>query len=464
MNGLNSQQTARAVIFLLPFVLYEDLILAGGMFVAGLLLIHFEKIGPSLLKLEWREYLFFLYMFHMLFGERDFAYVGFEPLFVTEGVIAILAVAYHKELLRVHKNLLIYYLLVVIGLLWAAVYLYDFRLDAIRDSLMLVYAIWVPIVYHVFNKKLGYDLFFNLLKLFIVLKAGAYLYETVMILLGHRSIVFEGFRFGVGYAIPSLVVISLFVPLRHISMRYKLLSFAMLPAVFTMFHRSLFFGITLAVLLIFLMGKLRIRKTILTYGVTTLVVLFGFLFYYNTQVDVDLFQILERKSSLDEGNINFRFLSWEIVMEKFPDYFLLGYGVGRPVMFVQANQFFDTVNLSYFDIRDLGGNAQPHNSYLNILVRFGILIFPLFLYALWKPFERIIFFWKQRRREENRYYRFLLLSGLFILMLVFAFFNVVLESPHHSFPFWLAIGMILAYGRNRNRVPDRVRIRKPASS
>src|SRR5690606_2402657 len=106
------------------------------------------------------------------------------------------AVGYYRELLRVQANLLIYYLLVAIGLLWAFVYFYDYRIDALRDSLMLVYAIWVPVIYQIFNKKRSYDLFFNLLKLFIVLKAGAYIYETVMILLGFKSIVFEGFRFG----------------------------------------------------------------------------------------------------------------------------------------------------------------------------------------------------------------------------------------------------------------------------
>jgi len=99
----------------LPFFLYEDLILSGFLFGIGLWLIHIEKIGPTIHKLEWREYLFFLYMFHMLFGERDFAYLGFEPLFITEIVLFTLVIAYHRELIRIHKNLLIYYLLVLIG-------------------------------------------------------------------------------------------------------------------------------------------------------------------------------------------------------------------------------------------------------------------------------------------------------------------------------------------------------------
>src|SRR5690625_6919315 len=105
---------------------------------------------------------------------------------------------------------------------------------------MLVYALWVQVIYQVFRNKRGYDLFFVLFKLFIVLKAVAYLHEAAMILSGQRSLLMEGFRFNVGYIVPSLIVLSLFLPLRHLQMRYKVLSLMMLPAVFTLFHRSVF--------------------------------------------------------------------------------------------------------------------------------------------------------------------------------------------------------------------------------
>ncbi|MEX2574912.1 MAG: O-antigen ligase family protein [Balneolaceae bacterium] len=459
VNGINSKQTGLAVLFLLPFFLYEDLLLAAGIFAAGLLLIHVEKMGRCLSGLQWREYLFFLYMFHMLFGERSFAYLGLEPIFVTEIVLAALVFAYRRELLQVHKNLFIYYILVAIGLLWAVAYLPGYGISAMRDSLMLVYAIWVPVAYHVFRGRRGYDLFFNLVKLFIVLKAAAYLYEGSMILSGQRDLMFEGFRFNVGYVLPSLIVVSLFLPFRHLGLRYKLLSLVMLPAVFTLFHRSIFLGIALALVFIFFTGSAQIRKTILTYGTVSLVLLTGFLVYYNTQIEADLFRILERKSSADEGNISYRFLSWETVLEKYRDYPLLGYGVGRPVMYVQDNEFYDTIDMDYFDARDLGGNAQPHNSYLNILTRFGMVLFPLFLYALWKPAERTLLLVRGMHPAGERYNRLLLLGGMLILMYVFAFFNVVLESPHHAFPFWLTVAMVLAYGHSHNSPPEKVRLR-----
>lgn len=448
-------------LFLLPFFLYSDLLLSVIMTVLGYALLKYEKIDEAIAGLDWREYLFFIYMFHMMFGERDFAYVGFEPIFVTEIVIFALVLSYAKDLLKIRKTLFVYYLMVMVGLGFAFLYFPANKLDAIRDSFMLVYAIWVPIVYHVFKSERHYDLFFMLLKLFIVLKAVAYFYEGAMILSGQRAISFEGFRFGVGYITPSLIVLSLFLPLKHLDLKYKALSLVMIPAVFTLFHRSIFLGIALAILLIFVIGSNPTKKRIITYGLICAVLMVAFLFYYNSIVDVNLFQILEAKTSLEEGNINYRFLSWQHVLNKFYEHYILGYGVGRPLFFSQYNIFYSTIELTYFQIRDLNGNAQPHNSYLNMLARFGILLFPLFIYAILKPLKKIPEFLRIKRKGGNHAYsKFLFLIGFLVIMYVWAFFNVVLEGPHHSFHFWLATGMILGYGRAGNFSQKFVHIRK----
>lgn len=450
---------AAAAFFLLPFLLYEDLLLAAILIGLGLVLLFVEKIDETIKELDWREYIFFLYMFHMLFGEREFAYLGLEPLFVTEIVLVILTIGYAKELLVIRRVLFIYYVVVLIGLAYALLYMFWYQLDAIRDSFMLIYAFWVPIVYHVFRGRKHYDLFFMFLKLFIVLKAVSYVYEGVMIALGYKALNFEGFRFGVGYILPSLIVMTIFLPFKHIGRGYKLIALMMIPAVFTIFHRSIFLGIILAVAAFFLIGTLPIRKKILLYGTSSLVVLIAFLIYYNSVVDVDLFSILQRKSSLEEGNINYRFVSWQVVLNKFYEHFILGFGVGRPLMYAHNNIFYTSVELSYFQIRDLGGNAQPHNSYLNILARFGILLFSIFAVALFKPLAKAKRMSAVKMKNGfHAYSKLLFLVGFLLFMYVFAFFNVVLEGPHHSFPFWLVIGMLLSFERAGNLHPRKIRI------
>ncbi|MCC5914248.1 MAG: O-antigen ligase family protein [Balneolaceae bacterium] len=444
----NTEHIVRALLFLSPFFLYENLTVAIALSAIGLGVIFIEKISDQLARLEWREFVFFTYLFHMLYGERAFAYTGLEPLFVTEMVIGALSLWYARDLLQVRRILAIYYLIVLIGLFFALSYIIYYRIDAIRDSLMLVYALWVPIVYHIFKRERHYDLFFALLKIFIVLKAVHYVYEFTLILLGIRTVLFEGFRFGVGYILPALIVISIFTPLRQMGWPYKLLSLMMFPAVFTMFHRSMFLGIALAALFIFFLGGRKIKINLFTYSAAGLALMVAFLAYYTVHLDFDILRFLDRKTSMEEGNINYRLISWELVMDKFREYWILGFGVGRPIMYVHSNIFYEVVNLSYFEIRRLGGNAQPHNSYLNILARFGIFIFPLFLWAVLKPFFRFAKIWRiGSRYRYEAYSRFLLLAGLLLFMYVWAFFNVVLESPHHSFPFWLAIGMLLSYER-----------------
>jgi len=454
------QKHIKQGLFLLPFFLYEDLLLSAIMTVIGFVLLKYEKIDRYISDLDWREYLFFIYMFHMMFGERDFAYVGFEPLFITEIVIFGLVISYARDLLKIRKPLFVYYLMVMIGLGFAVIYFPESKLDAVRDSFMLIYAIWVPIVYHVFRSEKQYEIFFILLKLFIVLKAAAYFYEGVLIVAGMRTLTFEGFRFGVGYIVPSLIVLTLFLPLKHIGLKYKLVALVMIPAVFTLFHRSLFLGITLAILLMYAIGSNLTKRKIVTYGLISSVLMVSFLFYYNSIVDVNLFEILEAKSSLEEGNINYRFLSWQQVLDKFYEHYILGFGVGRPLFFSQYNIFYSTVELTYFQIRDLDGNAQPHNSYLNMLARFGILLFPIFMYAILKPLKKIPEFLNIKRKGgDHAYSKFLFLIGFLVVMYVWAFFNVVLEGPHHSFHFWLVTGMILSYGRAGNFSKKYVRIR-----
>src|SRR5690625_6310863 len=100
-------QNAGIVFFLLPFFLYEDFLLSVILSVIGLAIIYAEKISQEFMKLEWREYVFFFYMFHMLFGGREFAYLGVEPLFVTQVVLGSLLLSYSTELRSVTQVLVL---------------------------------------------------------------------------------------------------------------------------------------------------------------------------------------------------------------------------------------------------------------------------------------------------------------------------------------------------------------------
>src|SRR5690625_6485768 len=80
-------------------------------------------------------------------------------------------------------------------------------------------------------------------------------------------------------------------------------------------------------------------------------------------------------------------------------------------MYVHHNVFYSTVDLTYYQIRDLDGNDQPHNSYLNILARFGILIFPIFLAAIVQPLIRIYHYVVMSYSRKSEEYTMLLLRS-----------------------------------------------------
>src|SRR5690625_5884812 len=120
-------QNSGFVFFLLHFFLYEDFLLSVILSVIGLAIIYAEKISREFMKLEWREYVFFIYMFYIIFGEREFAYLGLLQPFVTKLVLGNLILSYARELLSVRKVLVLFFLLVLIGILLELLYFFEFK-------------------------------------------------------------------------------------------------------------------------------------------------------------------------------------------------------------------------------------------------------------------------------------------------------------------------------------------------
>jgi hypothetical protein len=78
---------------------------------------------------------------------------------------------------------------------------------------------------------------------------------------------------------------------------------------------------------------------------------------------------------------------------------------------------------------------SPHNFHLNIMARFGVLIFLVWTYFLIQILKPI--FKKQLEGEG-------LLTGCIILaFLINASFDVFLEGPMGAFPFWTWVGLYL---------------------
>lgn len=112
---------------------------------------------------------------------------------------------------------------------------------------------------------------------------------------------------------------------------------------------------------------------------------------------------------------------------------LAGAGVGKP-------WFYRALYQSSFHYGDDREGLDPHNSYLNMLYRYGIVGFALLLAAIGGTLHSA--YRALRMAGGDRLLEALLLY--FGYTLFFAFFTVSLEGPAYSMPFWMTLGLIYA--------------------
>lgn len=73
--------------------------------------------------------------------------------------------------------------------------------------------------------------------------------------------------------------------------------------------------------------------------------------------------------------------------------------------------------------------TDPHNSFLNLFFRFGIIGVTLYLWSIFKVYKKLS---QGDQKNQN-------VLPFFIISIMFASFEVVLENPHGSIIFWFII-------------------------
>lgn len=114
---------------------------------------------------------------------------------------------------------------------------------------------------------------------------------------------------------------------------------------------------------------------------------------------------------------------------------LLGSGVGK-AWFYRA--LYDT-GFHYGDARE---GLDPHNSYLNMLYRYGLIGFGLLFTIL---AATALHAFRSLRKNSDSLLEALCLYAAYTM--IFACFTVGLEGPAYAFPFWFALGLVDARAR-----------------
>ena len=136
-------------------------------------------------------------------------------------------------------------------------------------------------------------------------------------------------------------------------------------------------------------------------------------------------------SPMEEVDSLWRALFWQAVLHLWRQALVFGVGFGYDLMKIQP-----------FLTGSLGERGDPHNSYLAIGVRMGMVGISLVL-AIFACYFIIML---RTARQGNPQLRLLssVLLGEFVAVAVFASMNVTLEGPFEGGLLWMCIGMVLA--------------------
>jgi hypothetical protein len=135
-----------------------------------------------------------------------------------------------------------------------------------------------------------------------------------------------------------------------------------------------------------------------------------------------------------------RLLVWRRMLREWYDRNpIIGAGVGQP-------WFYEALYHSKFHYGEDREGLDPHNSYLNILHRYGLVGFVIFACLLAGVFVTV---WRALRVRTHIGGDPLLevLALYFFYTAVFAFFNNALEGPSYAMPFWFSMGLMYARAR-----------------
>jgi|GEM_PF-1446435 len=386
---------------------------------------------------------------------RAFSYQGIRieetNLYVTEAVLAaawilvIVRQAAAKERLVRRSGLnglfLVYYALGAICLLRGVS---QFGMEALRHSVIVYYSLFYFLILNLITDehKLKRFLKFSLIGAAL---AVAVIFYNFLVGTGLQTST-EVKRYGANIGALSLVLCMLFwlsLTVFKIRGRAKVLLSILLPfqlfaAVFLIQHRSLLVALIGGLLFILaLVSKARTLKyLILAICVFLLVVglnqVSGIL-SGNLLVKDTLARALSTLTPEKDPNSTHRMVMWSQILHRTAKQPVLGEGFGPPFSVFSGRRFYD-----YAERR-----LHPHNSFLWILNRMGIVGFGVFCFLILKFYGSGIRAYRRMNAGKYKAYLLAFLSSHFCIS-IFAFFNVVLEGPSMGIFFWIVMGLTMA--------------------
>lgn len=399
----------------------------------------------------WRKWLLFGFVFATASYGRTFAYLGIQagpfPIYVTEIVLGVVLALYYweyctfpgpRELVRSPVSLLVM-IYVLYGLILLAAGYSEHGAEAVRDSAMLYYALFVfvglfsvvgPKDMDTVSKVLVAAGIVNVWKVISQVVAGSFSARVLRTgkIVGSATAL---------YAIFSFIILCILM--NHGIYRKRrllyVLAAANLVVVFFSAHRT-FIVVLIGVLFLYVITRVKrpgrgpsartIRSAI---GAILIAIVIVACVPYLGGIATATLRKYGRLLSLTDANTAFRIEYWKRALAIwFEDDPLMGIGLGTPAdVFVRGEQ-----------------RTAPHNSYITVGLRTGLVGFALLVLIMLTYYayavSRIRILQKMGSRLAPYAIVFLLCQ---VATAIVAFFNVVLEGPYMGSFFWLFIGLTI---------------------
>lgn len=406
------------------------------------------------------------------FMVREFTYIKIGFIYITEFILSILIITFTLKILLRKKISNLINPKIKVALLFLLGYqswgllrlIYDLLffqpaatsesdiLTILRNFSLVYYSIFTYLMFFLLDKETEKKiewffktiLFFNLFRNILII---------LMYLIGLESYIPKDGGIIGGH--PSLISVFSSLISLYFWFRYKNFNFLILSSISIFFvilsgHRSAVISLVLSLIVfLYLSGEFSLKKIIFVFSFSFIVY---FLFIISFSISFIFPLALERiifnfyslfLYKLDDPNANWRYLYWSNVinaLSKNP----IGLGFSYSLSNLAPWEvWFDNPREIFFrsSVR-----LDPHNSYIAILARLGLIGFSFFFIFLLLTF---LFLLKSLKIKNDQKYLLLASFSNFTAIFLFAFFNVTLENPYHGIFFWIWLGILLILSTNR---------------
>ncbi len=393
------------------------------------------------------EYILVLFILAGLITfNKEFAYIGFNNIYVTEfvTVLCILNLAIKsivsKNLLDYKswgKSLLINFWPLIILSLYTCIRLtsdLDYGVQALRHSMIFLYIILFIILFPltIKNEK---QLFFIIIFIFIILSS---------VFNGSKIIIFKLLNYTFNYYEPervnhietdticsSIALLGLLVYHRLFWIKSKIgfliLIFLNVIILILTVKRSAVIGTIPAVILYLFIERKKIKIKNIFWIIGALLVIAIIAIVVWQAIDHEYTNYIFKRLSFKEKNVSWRLQIWNMSWHKFLEKPIFGIGYGPQII--------------EYPVDGVDAN-DPHNSILAFLTRHGIFGFILFIYFIVQTYAHIFKEIKINANNSYHYNNALFICLFLTSMIIFSFFNVMLENQYEGIFFYFALSAI----------------------